>query len=193
MIELLLAFIIPGISYLVATYLGYSQSTAILVALLVLVLQFVVFMIVATIAYVKARRDSYPAFMPPCRCGSELNQTLRKAGYRCPECNRRYIQCGGPNLKKFVEKLDSGYTLAYMNTVKWGKWEADIPDCRCGRQLKQDLSSTLVESYLCKCGQKFQLIPEPGFGIRFVELVADNQIHSYMKSVRWDRWESDEG
>jgi transposase-like protein len=192
MLEFMMPLFIPAVGALIAWLLDLSRAMILLTAALVLIFQFAVICVVQVIIRIRRRYHAIPD-TPPCRCAGSLKRTRRGGGYRCPHCNRTYRMAGRKDGHVgFVEKLDSGYTLAYLKSAKWGRWEADIPLCRCGSSIKSIGDWNGPRRYICSsCSREYCEISESGLGIRFKERVDSDRTIPYMKSVRWDIWEAD--
>jgi len=191
--ELVLPFLLPAIVALAAWLLGFSEETIWLAAAFTLFFQFVPILVAQFIERIRQKTHLTPVGKPPCRCGASLRPTRRGKGYRCRQCNRRYEMASKDDVVQFVEKLDSGYTLAYMKMARRGEWEADIPACRCGGLLTIKDTADGVRAYVCSCHREYSEISEPGIGIQFREIVDSGRTLPYMKSIRWGRWGPDAG
>jgi len=162
--------------------------------LAVLFLQFLIIWLVEAASSRRKKPRALPE-LPNCRCGGSLKSTRRGKGYLCRSCSRLYQFASGSNEHfKFVEKLATGYTLAYLKTEKGQAWVADIPLCRCGSAITVVSNQDGVDQYFCSsCDREYGLVSELGKGVWFKEKMDSHDMIPYMKSIRWDMWEPDEG
>ena len=118
MFELFIPFIMPALAGLIVWLIGLPGFMIGGAVLAVLFLQFLMIWLVEAASSRRKKPHALPE-LPNCRCGGSLKSTRRGKGYRCRSCNRLYQFASGSNEHfKFVEKLATGYTLAYLKTEK---------------------------------------------------------------------------
>ncbi len=203
MFENLIPFLIPAAGAGIAWLFGFSKQTILATGVTAFVVQAILMLIFATIEELKKRAAARAAERlvawlnyPACRCGGGLKSVKRGVARRCRVCSRRYIFKPGSEIGcRFVEKLDTGYTLAYLTGSKEDKpWHWDIPPCRCGKPIVSIYRYNEPGSFVCdSCHREYELVYKPDEGVWFKEKSSADELVPYMKSIRWDQWEADGG